>query len=310
MLNQHLHANKLAPSPFPVTVTRDVVYGHGGIDFTSDRSERPLKLDVYAPVVKEKDCDLPRPAIILAFGGAFHRGSKEDDSFCVGEGTNTATSWYAHYWASQGFITFCIDYRLIPEDPAPGSTPVLSSAAAVGSPRMHAIREKMGLPPLDDARLAHGVEAGADDMAAAARYVYANAKQWNVDPARVVLWGWSAGARNALHAVFSEGIHAAAVIALSPYIHDDTLKQMLKEPQQGPALLLAYAQRDMPHIREQAEPMAAFFEAFLPVVEVIEVLDIDHFYPAESTVKARDGDSGTLLNAMDDFLYRQIGSTD
>lgn len=309
MSNQHRHHAQKRQPGFPVKVTKDVVYGKGGIHYTGDRSERPLTLDVYAPECDGEESGISRPAIVMAFGGAYHRGSKVDDAFCVGEGTNTATAWYANYWASRGYITFCIDYRLIPEDPDPGSTPVLPNDDAVGSPRMRAIREKMGLPPLDDSRLAHGVEAGADDMAAATRYVYANAKRWNVDPARVALWGWSAGARNALHAVFSEGVNVVAVVALSPYVHNDTLEQMLSEPKQGPALMLAYAERDMPHIRNQAHPMAAYFKEFLPAVELIEVLDIDHFYPAESRVRGGHRRDMSLLEAMDDFLSREVHGT-
>src|SRR5690606_24388292 len=119
--------------------------------------------------------------------------------------------------------------------------------------------------------------------------------RWGVDPDRVVLWGWSAGARNALHAVFSEGVRAAAGIALSAYVHEDTLNEMHCHSTESPALLLAYAERDMPHIHEQAVPMAAFFQARLSVAEQIKILDIDHFYPSHSLVESTDGASMNLL---------------
>ena len=56
-----------------VDVERDVVYGVGGVGFdraTGPARYRPLKLDIYRP---RDATDEPRPALILAFGGAFHQ---------------------------------------------------------------------------------------------------------------------------------------------------------------------------------------------------------------------------------------------
>jgi acetyl esterase/lipase len=295
----HHHSNE----PLAVKVSRNVIYGAGGINYTGRRQERALAMDVYEPAQSRKSA---RPAIILAFGGAFHRGSKDDDTFTVGDGTNTPTAWYANYWAQQGYVTFCIDYRLIPEDPDPGNTPALSGEGTVGSERMHTVRANLGLPPLSDALLSNGVEAGSDDMAAAARFVYANASRWNVDIGRVALWGWSAGARNALNAVFAEGVPACAIIALSAYVHDASVRRLLSKPRGTPALLLVSAERDLPHIRQQAEPMADLFTHYLRQVEHLVLEDIDHFYPASSRVRG-GGASSTLLTAMSEFLERTIG---
>src|SRR5690606_22931934 len=95
--------------PFTVKVSTDIAYAVGGIHYTSTRTQRPLTLDIYEPQCDEERIT-SRPAIVLAFGGAFHRGSKEDDAFTVGDGTNTSAAWYANYWAQQGYVAFCIDY--------------------------------------------------------------------------------------------------------------------------------------------------------------------------------------------------------
>ncbi len=69
-----------------VVVTRDVLYGSGIVGASSrDPRRRPLTLDVYAPPAALAgagvDASALRPAVVMAFGGAFHRGSKEVDSF-------------------------------------------------------------------------------------------------------------------------------------------------------------------------------------------------------------------------------------
>jgi hypothetical protein len=78
---------------YDVEVTEDVTYGIGGVDYVVGRGPgryRDLKLDVYRPVGEGSE---PRPALILAFGGAFHRGSKGVEVF-EGENPSTAMAEY------------------------------------------------------------------------------------------------------------------------------------------------------------------------------------------------------------------------
>lgn len=290
---------------YDVDVIRDVVYGRGGVNFNAENKERDLTLDVYNPRVTTTEL---RPAIILAFGGAFHKGSKEDDSFTVGEGQNTSVSWYAHHWASMGFVTFSIDYRLVPEDPDPGDTPVLCDLETAGTERMLAVRTAMGLGPTTNQLLANGIEAGSDDMAKAARFVQSHSEQWHVDPQRIGLWGWSAGARNALHAVFIEGFPAACLVALSPYVHQRNLKVMLDRPKYTLPVLVASAERDLPHIRNEFGALVDGFNRTLPSVEGIILRDIDHFYPSTSVVDQESDKDITLEQAMTSFLVRTLST--
>ena len=99
---------------FDVRVSRDVKYGEGGIGFSADnpsRNYRDLRLDVYEPVAGS---DHPRPALIMAFGGAFHRGSKSEEVF-KGENPCTGVAEYCREFARRGYVCFSIDYRLMQE---------------------------------------------------------------------------------------------------------------------------------------------------------------------------------------------------
>jgi acetyl esterase/lipase len=289
-------------------LTSDVPYARHGIrHLAGPARERDMLLDVYEPDV-DQGSGL-RPAVVLVFGGAFHRGTKEADSFSLGEGFNTSVAEYAKRWAAQGFVTFSIDYRLIPEDPKPDEIRALSSPETVGPQRMNQARVTMGLPPATLEMLANGVEAGAMDTAAAVAFIRNNAARWKIDTTRIALWGWSAGARNVLNAVFARGTEAAAVIALSPYLHDLDLARNVPGPRPGPPLLLASAERDLSHIAAQMPSMIQWLRPRLPVVKRLTVLEVDHFYPADAEVQSDETPAARsrLMDEMTGFLYSTIG---
>ena len=77
-----------------VDTTMDVWYGN---NTTYAGNNLDLYMDIYQPT---GDVAAMRPAIILAFGGSFISGEKEDmHSLCL-------------YYASRGFVAVTIDYRL------------------------------------------------------------------------------------------------------------------------------------------------------------------------------------------------------
>lgn len=288
-------------TPLAVRLEADVAYGRGGVAYTSKQPRsRPLLMDVREPIAGAG----LRPAIVMAFGGAFHRGSKENDA--LQDGGNTSTAWYADYWASQGFVTASIDYRLVQEDPEPGSTVAVADIASIGASRMQAVRALLGLEPATPEALWRGVEAASDDMAAAARFMQRNASRWRIDPARIALWGWSAGARIALNAAFAEGFPARALIACSAYSDLLDLDRLVPDRQSTPATLLVTAERDLPHIRDQAPGIAALLRQRLQHVQCATVMDAGHFYGADATVRTAAGTSRPLLAAMTDFLNAQL----
>ena len=81
----------------------DVKYGIGGVGYGAERGParyRDLKLDIYRPRL---EADQPRPALIMAFGGAFHRGSKGSEVF-EGENPTTAVAEYCREFARRGYV--------------------------------------------------------------------------------------------------------------------------------------------------------------------------------------------------------------
>lgn len=284
-----------------IEIARDIVYGEGRIQVGTKPTTRPLQLDRYSPAGPASQ---KRPALILAFGGAFHRGNRRDDEFGEGARRNTPVAAYCEAAARRGWVACSIDYRLVTEDPDPGSTPVIGSPARVPMSRVSQVRQWMGLPPADPLTVCRGIEAATDDMAAAFRYVQAQAAAWNVDPRRIVIGGFSAGARIALGAAYGEHVPAAGVIALSGHMADDDLARGVTGAPGEPPALLVHGDDDLDYIVQHTPAMARRFADAGRGSECWCVTGAGHFYPADSRVRRGDGVEATLSEAITQYLDR------
>lgn len=281
-------------------VLNDIAYGEARVGFNGGAGpmrRKTMTMDAYLPHPRPVR---PVPALLLAFGGAFHRGSKENDAFpeAGAYGSNTAMADYCRRFAAQGFACFSVDYRLAPDDPDPGATPVLKRPDTVPLSRVAQVREIMGLPPITPAGMAGVVEAAIDDVTAAARAVLARADEFGVDPARLVLGGWSAGARCAIYAAYAERVPCAGVLALSGTMMDVDIDAYLPHDGLYPPLLLIAAEHDVDYIRDSAAPMVEAMRSRGCDARLATVPQRDHWYAAEAITSEGTTVQGTMRAAL------------
>lgn len=296
-------------SPHEVEIVRDVVYGHGLVhcDRPGGSVAKELKLDAYLPVSPPGADAAPRPALILGFGGAFHRGSKENDSF-EAEGGNTPIAHYCLRFARRGYVACAIDYRLVPEDPDPGPTPVVMSPARIPTSRVDFVRRAMNLPPATSDMLWRGIEAASDDMAAATRFVRRQSAPWGLDPERIAIGGFSAGARTALNAAFGEKVPVAAVVSLSGFMDELDLRRHVEPGTRGPAVLIVHAENDLDYVVQATPSLVAHLRhAGLPC-EHVHVPQAGHFYKAEAPAVHDSDGITTVEQAIATFLHRALNT--
>lgn len=112
-----------------------------------------------------------RPCMIFVFGGGFVGGERDDARYLP----------YFDYLAERGFVVVSIDYRLGLREVA--SSGDFSTGNVV-------------------ATFQRTIAMATEDLYDATAYVLAHAGQWNVDPARIVACGSSAGAVTVLHGEF------------------------------------------------------------------------------------------------------------
>lgn len=140
-----------------VTSTKGLKYGEGT---TFNGTFQELYLDIYEPAQDNAEM---RPAIILAFGGSYISGQRED------------IDWLCEAYARKGFVAVTIDYRLY-DGP---------------------------LIPLPSAAVMQDVVAkSVGDMKAAIRYLREDAATNNfyrIDPDYIFVGGISAGSITAAH---------------------------------------------------------------------------------------------------------------
>ena len=297
---------------YTVKVLRNVQYGVGGIHHTTAPRQRALCLDVYLPELSAQDQSsldsVGRPALIMAFGGAFHRGSKEADEFDNEGHRNTPVSTYCNEFARRGYVTFSIDYRLVQEDPDPGSDNVILDKSTIKRSRMDHVRKLLGLEPATTEMLWSGMEAAFNDMRQAYEYVAAHVTDYGIDPSRIAVGGFSAGARMAACATYGKNIPAAAVVALSGMLGmDDAKRLILPGGTYAPALIVV-GENDLDYVKTLGEESHAYFDQRGVTNELWEVPGGTHFYPASSLV--HKGGVPTVTSQLEpviaDFLYRAL----
>lgn len=289
---------------YDVRVTPNVRFGSARIHISGEHgtpATRDLWMDVYSPV--DETSQAPRPAVVLAFGGAYHRGSKENDSFEDGEWRNTAIADYCRDFASRGYVCFSIGYRLTSEDPDPGPIRILSEPGNLTRARVDVVRKMLGLKPATDQMVANGVEAAVVDFATGFRFVHENARAFGVDPSRMVAGGFSAGAVSALYAAFALGIPAAGLVVISGRLEAPDIQRYMRDTSQPPILQFV-AENDLEHISRLTAAMRARSAEVGIEHSLFRVLRAGHFYPRNAEAIGPDGERTTVEAEMLKFLSR------
>ena len=290
----------LLPAPYEVRRHADIEYATHYIGYGDGQgpfTPRPLALDWYQPA-GAAGC---LPAVVLAFGGAFHRGSKEDDVRTELNPTNTSFAHYCQMLAGAGYTAFSIDYRLTQEDPHPGFTPTLYDEK-VPTSRIDVVRKELGLPPATEAMLRNEQEAAVDDIASAYRFVTGNAGAFSVDPSRVAIGGYSAGGRIAVTAAMAEDISPAAVVGLSGVATSGVIERYLHSDRPRMPIFIAYGEGDLDYVIPGAEGIGARLSAEGHPHQVHRLPGQSHFYPASAALETTRGNATNLAEALKAFL--------
>jgi predicted esterase len=290
-----------------VRVTENVKYAVGGIGYDAARGPagyRDLMLDVYEPV---DDRGRLRPALIMAFGGAFHRGTKLNDIVEEGEHRNTPVSDYCREFARRGYVCFSIDYRLMQEAPDPGVTPTMLPGPPLNLDRIDYVRSLLGLHPCTQQMMADEIEAATDDMSNAVAFVRSRSFAFGVDVNRIAIGGFSAGAIVALNSALAERTPTAAVVALSGRISLATAETCISGAPGEPPILMFIGECDLPVMLDNLDGPAEHMTRMGLPHQIVRIPGATHFYPRTAAVTAADGSRTDVETLMARFLYDRLG---
>ncbi len=306
-------ADDIIRDAYGVAIQTDVVYGQGLVGISGPAPKlRDLKMDVYRPVSAGNEA---RPAVIMVFGGAFHRGGRGMARFEEDGASDSAMGEYCQAFAAAGYVCLSIDYRLTPEDPALPKTldtAVLIPKAALKAPgadnRIDVVRGRMGLPPLDDAsreQLWNTMFAATEDLANAVAYARTNAGKLGIDPDRLAVGGFSSGGITALSAVYGAGLPVKAVISLSggPGAYD--LRKTVRAGM--PPGLFIIGQNDLAGVQVTTRPLLGLLNAAGIKTEAAWMPGFGHFYPMGAVSLGADMSKQTLRTRILRFLDSNLG---
>ena len=298
-----------APMQSQPTVKYNVEFGQGTIGAAkTEPTRRPLLMDVYSPTDAKKG--ETRPAIILAFGGSFHRGTRGDTHFTEDGARDSSMAEYCRFFALNGYVCFAIDYRLTPEDPAPDrlvdaaimtDRAVILSAAATA--RIDVARAQIGLPPLDTIsrqQYWRSMVSATQDMQTAFEHVSSRASLYAVDKKRIAIGGFSAGAITAINAAYGLKVPAQAVISISGAYGVYDIAKTAKVG--DPPLLGFTGEFDLPGIILGTQAVASVLKAQQISYEIAQVKGFAHFYPMGVPTLTENSVPMTIEDRMLKFL--------
>ena len=151
--------------------------------------EIDLKMDIFTPT--NDGGAKKRAAVIVAHGGAFVAGSKDDSQKSIG---------YCSSLAARGFVTASIQYRTGVTLTDGGAEIPRDAASLALSLLVYDNKYEM---TIDADNYARAVYRGVQDINAAVRYLRANATKYGIDPERIYVLGNSAGAIMSIENIYT-----------------------------------------------------------------------------------------------------------
>ncbi len=300
--------------PYKVKVMEDIVYGQGRIARNGTKVSRDLWMDAYLPLEDRNDSHRShaRPAVIYTYGGSFHIGTPRTAYNVDGARTNSPAD-YCRLFAGQGYVCFAIEYRLAPEEPIASGLGYTQDQIDTESIKrilnnINIRRKNLGLRPLDPTNpddqklLSDAVLSAAEDLKKALNFVVKNSGDYGVDPNRIVLGGFSAGAVTSMNVAHGMNASVAGVFMLSSALIGFKITETVTDQSNSPPALLIVAQHDLPSAIISAQTLIDHYNKVGVNFTFAWIPGFGHFYPSGATTLGADGTLMSLDERILDFL--------
>jgi predicted esterase len=282
-----------------IRVQRDVTFGQARIGYNQGRGpmqDIALKLDAYLPAVPASGSGArPRrclPSRIEGKRRLLRRHRRQHGHRRILSPLRGA-----------GLARILRAVSARPDGSEPSRAPVLTEPDQVPMSRVSALRAEMGQPPLEPREMARVMEAAFDDVTEAIRFVKANAGNYGVDAGRVLVGGFSAGARAARYAAYGKRVGVAGVFSISAPLVPVDAKAYLTRRDHLPPLLMISGERDLDYVCTFVPDIEQQFRAAGQQVEWAQVPGATRFYSAESRIR----DGRTVFEVIGDSVNSWVG---
>lgn len=283
----------------------DVPYTKGLITVDGEITERDLVMDIIQPNKPKAEAN---PVVVMTFGGNFIRGGR-DDIYSVAGAQTTTMSDYCKQFAQVGYTCVAIDYRLSREEPVPSNIGYTDEMLVEEDLRMKALHDRhnmlrvnKGLEPLphESDILRNSVIAAAEDLYQAVEYLQNNAKALAIDPNRIALGGFSAGAMTSFNVAYGMNAPVKAVMGNSGMVHGFEINSQGNNSL--PPAIINMGQYDLDPLMEALQgSLPKYTEAGINI-DTAWVPGFGHFYPSGAITLSDEVKREPLIERMINFL--------
>ncbi|MCY1721585.1 alpha/beta hydrolase fold domain-containing protein [Prolixibacteraceae bacterium Z1-6] len=306
--------NPVVPEIVQYKVTEGVKYGEGKVKVDNKIATKDLTMDVYYPVAEAEG---PRPAVLLSYGGSFHRGNPRVPYNGFG-GQTTTMSQYAMAYAAEGFTVFTIDYRVAPDNPVVDTpegysdedldTGIYSAPATIAQTNM--IRAQMGLEPLAvenaEVVLRATLRGACEDLRTAIRHIKKEATTYHIDPDKIAIGGFSAGGVMSINVAFGMKEEVAAVFTNSGFPVAFKMDKLVTESEKNPPIMMFMADNDLPVVTLATSPFLQILDKNNVEYHFNWVPGFGHFYPGGAVSLSDKGDKMPVIVRTIEFLKEKL----
>ena len=231
--------------------------------------------------------DSARPVMIFAFGGGFKGGDKAAQRYIP----------YFERLARNGFVVVSTDYRTLLGDVEP---------------------DRMATPAAFAQSLTQAIDTAVADFYTATRFVIERARTWNIDPARIVASGSSAGAITVLQAEYylanaaslsaalPDGFNYAGVVAFAGAVLEREAPRWAKRPC---PMMLFHGDADpvVPYEKAVIEPFGGLWGS-ASIAGSLEAMDVPCYFYRVANAGHEIADLPMVRNQYDvlSFLSRCV----
>ncbi|WP_430814794.1 alpha/beta hydrolase [Carboxylicivirga sp. RSCT41] len=311
--SQNSYYNPEIPEIVQYTVTPDVKYGEGKIMSDNKIGSKDLNMDVYYPTNNNNN----RPAVILSYGGSFHRGNPRIPYAGFG-GQTTTMSQYAMRLAAEGYVVFTINYRVAPDNPVLDNyegfseddldADIFKSQMAID--QTNTIRQQMGLDNLTDENaekvLKTAVLAATEDLRKAIRHIKTEHEIYNIDPDKIALGGFSAGGVISINVAYALQEEVSAVFTNSGFPAVFKMEKLLPQSDKHPPILIFISENDYPVVKALMPPFMQELKAIGVETNFNWVSGFGHFYPSGAVSLSDTGDKMPIEQRIIQFLDNKL----
>jgi len=153
-----------------------------------------------------------------------------------------------------------------------------------------------------------GVISAAEDLRKAVLHLRESAATFNIDPNRIVLGGFSAGAVTSWNVAHGMGVPVSGVFLLSGTDAGFDVNKAVTASSDTPPILLLLSQYDLAGVLSSVPLLVAHYEEVGVENEFAWVPGFGHFYPAGAASLGGDAVSMSVEGRIAEFLERVIGN--